>query len=565
MSGLGGGVRVDLPEGQAMTVTEEDAFAAEDLKNGPGSTTQSAFYMSPHSSQPLEPDVLRSQIVSAPQPSNAHNISTSLPPAAPTPPTPAVLTLQDGHHATWPDDEVGWLGHGTRASVRRGVLQPPYEGQGIGRDAAFKIGWLADMEARLQQKVAREFEVEGARLRALGGNSPFLSLLAVNTNRRRPAIYTNTEGIQAEALCVAMTPLGEDWVEVGRLFGWTGVSEMQRAYSLMEALQRLEEGAYSDEAIAAFVDEVTVITRALYLICLAHIAAVKRGILHFDAFVNNVMVRWDALLSRNAPLTLDDVRLLDLANTIAIRPKIRPPGPSLHPPDGHAPTPPAFMGTRAALVPLLDDRKEAERQIPDSTRWLSPPELAALCRGVPDVPVPPPAASEAAPSGKKRRAWDGMARLGGKLRAEGVLLGEGDSRAMWVGQPTLVWAFGMLSHMAMRSDCPDSTVFDIHGVDNDNDRRTQESVVQLHERLMVAEWDDHHSRLMTPTGQPLDHLGSLASPIEQLRGQSGFEWAGPWADTLGTISERALRSAQQDRGTLEEIRVELLNALSILP
>ncbi|CEL91960.1 unnamed protein product [Vitrella brassicaformis CCMP3155] len=82
---------------------------------------------------------------------------------------------------------------------------------------------------------------------------------------------------------------------------------------------------------------------------------------------------------------------------------------------------------------------------------------------------------------------------------------------------------GMPVHRAAEGRPPYDAVFDIYGV-SEGDRKSRHV---LYERRMLVEWEQHYKRII-----------ERPSPVEQLRDEGGFEWVGPWLDTLSTIRER---------------------------
>ncbi|CEL91959.1 unnamed protein product [Vitrella brassicaformis CCMP3155] len=306
------------------------------------------------------------------------------------PPPAAEQRLLDGQHASWPDAKAARIGEGTRGKVLWGPLQPPQHGHGS--DAAIKMIRLDRFPESHREGIARQIEEE--RLRLLGGEPPFLSLLAANTDPSQPATYTDNQGVQENVLCVAMTPLGDEWVELKRIF--EGTPEGERAHDVSAALARLEEGGFSDKAITAFVDDIGVITRALLLVCAVHIAALRQGILHYDGFWSNVMLRRSALLPSTpaTSLSLNDVWLLDLADTLIIRPPTPSPQTDISP---QPPAPPSFMGSQAVMLPSSIPRRWAEGKMPVSTRWITAPELLPATVRLPGPADSPPPTSYCAP------------------------------------------------------------------------------------------------------------------------------------------------------------------------
>ncbi|CEM29223.1 unnamed protein product [Vitrella brassicaformis CCMP3155] len=422
------------------------------------------------------------------QPTDSSDLTDTSPvDAPPTEPhrRPAVLSWADGRSTVWEDPKAATIGKGATGTVLRGFIEPAPEGHGQGEEAAIKIvvlGSLTDKEDR--EDTIKELQVEVDRLQRLGGAPPFLPLLAAHTNEDQPLTYTNTKGLPKEALCIA-TPLlhANEWVEMSRLFGWAQPHEGDRIHNLYQAIVRLEDEGFTEEAKAAFTDTVEVITRALILACEAHIAAVGQGVLHLDGAMGNVMLRRSALRP-GAALSVNDVHFIDLANSLATN----PPRPPSTPSNGPSPAPPTFLGDKAVLVPTERAERMARGQMPNGGRWNRAPELVAA--------LGPPAGASAI----QERTATGLGRTRRQLRAEGVLVGDGNCEAVWMGPPAPVFAFGMTLHQVLRA----SPITGVVMREETDTARKDEELLRKYAALMALEWEAHYDALMDAEGQPTE-------------------------------------------------------------
>ncbi|CEM34310.1 unnamed protein product [Vitrella brassicaformis CCMP3155] len=81
-----------------------------------------------------------------------------------------------------------------------------------------------------------------------------------------------------------------------------------------------------------------------------------------------------------------------------------------------------------------------------SSTWLRAPEFQAALLG--DTVEPTATSRDMSPL--SQRIHRGMERLTRQIRRDGVVVGEGDRRATWLGQPTSVYGFGAMMEKVIR-------------------------------------------------------------------------------------------------------------------
>ncbi|CEL97653.1 unnamed protein product [Vitrella brassicaformis CCMP3155] len=286
------------------------------------------------------------------------------------------LLFSDGRTVEFEEEAASILGTSDRVTVMRGRVPRP---DGGSDDAAIKIMSLEGLPDDRIKRAARDFEVEASRMRTLKGQSPFLTLIAADTDPQSPAQYTGPDGNPKKVLFIAMPPLLADYVELSRLIGWKSGELVENQYRLGIVAARYKEARKDDprRALARLLADLKVMTKAPVITTQAHRTAVKHGIYCLDAFLNNVMLPRQALMCPDGVLerfpSVNGGIMIDLANTIAAD----TPGSPL-PEDT-----PAFLGERPARVPL---DQEAQEVNPAATIWFTSPEHWSLDLGY--VPEP---------------------------------------------------------------------------------------------------------------------------------------------------------------------------------
>ncbi|CEM33869.1 unnamed protein product [Vitrella brassicaformis CCMP3155] len=178
--------------------------------------------------------------------------------------------------------------------------------------------------------------------------------------------------------------------------------------------------------------------------------AEERAAVAQDLWSSNVILKWSALRSASPQQPADvgrSVTFIDLANTVKVESTTSTPPPFLDP-------------ATSALTPLRLARRLAADQAPEGTPGFRPPESVLL-----NIAVKQEAENE---DDSDLIAASELKRL---LRADGILVGEGEEEAVWRGslRPAL----------------------------------ESYSQVLWKETLAVLEWQDHMDQFVAPEGRPL--------------------------------------------------------------
>ncbi|CEM12428.1 unnamed protein product [Vitrella brassicaformis CCMP3155] len=287
-------------------------------------------------------------------------------------------------------EEGTQLGQGKGEPVVLGQLRRPLpSGVGMPVSVAIKRVTLIEEEhlsgqgLRQQRNEIAELQAEAKALRRMEGWPPFIRLIAANTDPSRPATLEKPDATKSKVLCIAMEPLGSDFVEGCKLFGLLGAnSRPMNARAIWLRFQASIAAKSLDERAKELQQDLIVLTKALAMIVQAQRGAVSRGTLHPDAPAKNVMLP-QSVLGGDRPLQPypadNGQRLIDLASLVNLGTQdsgTTTTSSSSRTNDG----PPPFLGKRCqtALVPLDPEKQRASLQIAGSTPFYRDPELILL-------------------------------------------------------------------------------------------------------------------------------------------------------------------------------------------
>ncbi|CEM11872.1 unnamed protein product [Vitrella brassicaformis CCMP3155] len=409
----------------------------------------------------------------------------------------------DGRTVTFDNERSATL----RGRLPRRHYSPPEDTD----DVAIKTRELGGLTAAEKTRARSEMEAEVRRMQERRGRPPFLRLLAADTAR--------PDGSTVDILCIAMPPLlDEVYVELSVLLGWTKKERQERLkYNLVAVVRDFLQGSNTREAWTKVLDAV----KAL------------RG--------------RDHTLERHP--SVNGTVMIDLAKAHAAPPS---PRPYAHP---------AFLGPRAARIPLDTEAQEAP---PEGTNWYMSPEHFVVMMGPDDEEDEDADQDAASTSGDPTTdaIFAGWQEQRKELRSEGMLTGRGKEEAVLVGEPSLSWGVGMSYLAALRGRPVFETI--MAGLPVPPTGAEWQHVKLRREQQMALQWEEHMPKLIDGhTHHPLHH-GHPTCPLAAFFATPGVEWTKSWVDLLGATAAGGLRTKQRERASLREMEERLFRGLELL-
>ncbi|CEM19658.1 unnamed protein product [Vitrella brassicaformis CCMP3155] len=438
----------------------------------------------------------------------------------------AVITFSHGNY-TAEFEEGTQLGQGKGEPVVLGQLRRPLpSGVGMPVSVAIKRVTLIEEELlspqglRNQRNEIAELQAEAKELRRMDGWPPFIRLIAANTDPSRPATLEMPNGTKSKVLCIAMEPLGNDFVEGCELFGLLGAnSRPMNARAIWLRFQASIAAKSLDERAKELQQDLIVLTKALAMIVQAQ---------------------------RGAPYPADNgQRLIDLASLINLGPQDS--GPTRSSSSRTKDGPPPFLGKRCrtALVSLDPEKQRASLQVPGSTPFYRAPELILLGLEHEQPELRDDSIPMLAARTKVREA----------ARDKGVLVGTGDREGAWVGVPAAVHSVGMaISAAASRGWSVEGAL-----MQGEEDDVWEAGRWQTVEMLTISGQSDG-KLFMEDDGRPVFPDGKAQSPLDNV----GLAFVDEWSAIICDVVAKATKLHEGDRLTLKEVEDRLFEALRLL-
>ncbi|CEL92925.1 unnamed protein product [Vitrella brassicaformis CCMP3155] len=425
------------------------------------------------------------------------------------------LSLTTGQHFEWDDYEAAKVGSSGRTEALR-TLIPTSDGH---IDGVVKVA----KEGRAPlQSLAEDLQREARRMREVGGeppqgSPPFLPLLFEDADPTHCPTFRK-DGTETKCVAIGMPLMAaEEWVEQSGLL-LTYDNEARAGappHNLHTIVDAATDGSTAEER-RAIARDLLVITDALALLTKGYLCAAERGLLLMDHFMRNIFLKRSALQLSTAPsqqtplpaptsaAVEESVRFIDMADMVKVQPSPL--------------APPPFMGPNSTLMHLREARRKAADQTHNATCYLRPPEMVLAMVAAAEEDGEKKAADPSAitmykktmnlnprnPSAKLNRIRAAYANLKKELVAEGVLVGEGETEAIWIGRPSLKWGASMLANPVLRGQSLQSELAEGQGV---------HAIVRAEVTTMV-EWAQEMSKWVRKDGRPLDKDGDVYCPLD---------------------------------------------------